>query len=93
MPPDQPTPQTEALENDIRELHGAEPAELARRLIERGWTQARTEALYEHADEHEQDFDERLRTEALANRECATCGDPVYCKSCHDDDIDREGRQ
>jgi hypothetical protein len=26
------------LENDIRELAGAEPAELARRLVERGWT-------------------------------------------------------
>jgi len=26
------------LENDIRELRGAEPAELAKRLVERGWT-------------------------------------------------------
>jgi len=34
-------PRTKAeLENDIRELHGAEPAELARRLVERGWTKA-----------------------------------------------------
>jgi len=34
-------PRTEAeLENDIRELRGAEPGELARRLVERGWTKA-----------------------------------------------------
>jgi hypothetical protein len=30
----------DVLENDIRELHGAPPGELARRLIERGWTRA-----------------------------------------------------
>jgi hypothetical protein len=27
------------LDNDIRELRGAEPGELSRRLVERGWCQ------------------------------------------------------
>lgn len=38
---DNPTPRppdAERLENDIRELRGAKPGELAARLIERGWT-------------------------------------------------------
>jgi hypothetical protein len=34
----EPQPLTAALENDIRELRGANPGELAARLIERGWT-------------------------------------------------------
>jgi hypothetical protein len=32
------------LENDIRELRGAEPGERARRLIERGWSLAASPA-------------------------------------------------
>ena len=34
---------SDRLENDIRELRGAGPYEMARRLIERGWSQPATE--------------------------------------------------
>ena len=55
------------LENDIRELRGAEPGELARRLTERGWTLAAqpSAAVAEHPGEHHE-----FRTT------CLRCGKP-----------------